>query len=135
MWFADWQFKHLNARLIAIETLLVTLVKKEKHMSQIVSDLIAAVTAQTTVVESTKTLLVSLHAEYAAALAAAKANGDFTGLDAVLTTLQGNTDTLAAAVAANTDAPPAAPVAPAPAAPVADATAAPAADAPAAPQV
>lgn len=134
MWFADWQFKHLNARLIAIETLLVNLVKKETHMSQIVSDLIAAVTAQTTVVDSTKTLLVTLHAEYAAALAAAKANGDFTGLDAVLTTLQGNTDTLAAAVAANTDAPPVAPVKPA-TAPVADAPAAPVATAPAAPQV
>lgn len=132
MWFADWQFKHLNARLIAIETLLVNLVKKETHMAKIVSDLIAAVTAQTVVVDSAKTLIVSLHSQLSEALAAAKANGDFTGLDAVVTTLQGNSDALAAAVAANTDAP--APVAPAPA-PVVDAPAAPAADAPAAPQV
>jgi hypothetical protein len=70
------------------------------------ANLQAAVAAQTTVTQSVLTLLSTMAAE----IAAASPTGDNPAIDAVVTTMNANAASLAAAVTANT------PAAPAPAA-------------------
>jgi peptidoglycan hydrolase CwlO-like protein len=104
---ADDERFDIPAELRSIRESLHSLHRKLDTMSTALSDLQAAVAAQTTVDASVVTLLQGLSAQLTAALAA----GDDTAVEAAAQAIAANTATLAAAVTANT---PAAPSSPAP---------------------
>lgn len=83
------------------------LAKENQHMKNL-DDLIADVTAQTTVVQSVSTLLSSLSAQLQAAVAA----GDTAKIQQIATAMEANTASLSAAVTANTPAQTTSPAAP-----------------------
>ena len=83
-------------------TILLSIHRILEKMSTSLSDLQAAVAAQTTVDASVVTLLQGLSAQLTAALAA----GDDAAVEAAAQAIASNTATLAAAVVANTPAAP-----------------------------
>ena len=99
-----------RAALASIQATLAAIRKDIAAMSasttNSLANLQAAVAAQTTVTQSVLTLLSTMAAE----IAAASPTGDNPAIDAVVTTMNANAASLAAAVTANT------PAAPAPAA-------------------
>jgi flagellin-like hook-associated protein FlgL len=92
----------IEAKLDAIMEAILT--EEETEMASI-TDVRNSVDAQTTVIAGVATLLDGLHTQLADVKAQlASAGADTSGLDAVMTSIQGNTDALSAAVARNTDA-------------------------------
>jgi hypothetical protein len=102
--------------VLAVAIFIITLCQRKQgnRIMSALSDLQAAVTAETTVVSSAVMLINGL----AAQIASAVASNDSAALESLSQQLTASSAALSAAVAANT---PAAPVAPAPAAPVAPA--------------
>ena len=96
-----------RAALASIQATLAAIRKDIAAMSasttNSLANLQAAVAAQTTVTQSVLTLLSTMAAE----IAAASPTGDNPAIDAVVTTMNANATSLAAAVTANTPAAPA----------------------------
>lgn len=104
-----WPFKHkitVSARLFAIERALVYLIRKEATMAQVLNDLAAQVSANTSVIQSAVTLINGIADRVSAAVTAAIANGataaELAPVQAEVDALKAADDALAASVAANT---------------------------------
>ena len=108
MWEDAW-FGAIWSRLAVINAKLDVILRKEKDIIMTLDDITNAVAAEQTVEASAITLLNQLAAEVAAAA------NDPAKIQAIVTQIQTNAATLAAAVTANTPAAPA----PAPATPAA----------------
>lgn len=105
MMFFIWtgmEYNDLIARLTRIENAINGMVKTEAKIMSALTDLQAQVTANTTVEGSAVTLIQGIAKQLADAIAA----GDPAALAALSTNLKTSADALAAAVAANTQAPP-----------------------------
>lgn len=100
MWRVDLSRWNLAARFDRLDRTLDTLLAKETTMAKTLDDVLADVTAETTVTQSAITLLQQIKA----ALDAAIASGDVTKIQAISDQLEANTAALAAAVTANTPA-------------------------------
>jgi len=97
-----WSLYALRLAVARVEEKVDRILAKEIRMAKTLDDVLADVTAQTTVVQSVLTLIEGLKQQLADALA----SGDPAKVQAVLDGLEANTASLSAAVTANTPAPP-----------------------------
>jgi hypothetical protein len=100
-----WRFDRMDANHATALTYFQRILQVMSSTTNSIANLQAAVAAETTIDQSVLTLLTTL----AAQIAAASPTGDNPAIDAVVSTMQANAATLAAAVTANTPTPPASP--------------------------